>query len=374
MHRAKARPLQTQILFGGGRSGLARQRRPDDASVFVKLHAQREAHLHQYILDLVERFAAEVLGLEHFVFALLHQFANGLNVRVLQAVVRAHGKLELFDGTVEMFQARIVGELRRRLDNLAGFFEVDEDAHVVFHQFGGQADGIVRSDRAIGPHFDHQLFVVGHLSETGGFDGVIDLAHWRVNAVHRNIADGQVFIVVAVGSDVAAAILDAHFDLQFAAFADGGDVHALVEHGEVCVFFDLRRSDRTGLLDVDVNGLGQVGVQLDGHLLQVEDDVGGVFDHASDRGKFVQHAFDFYRCDGCPFDGTDQCAAQRVTNGGTPTALKRLRGKTGVLFGERFQFGRQALRLLKTLPHICSFLLEADSGGFRYRDISEDCL
>src|SRR5712692_760387 len=68
--------LQAQVLFGGGRSGLAWQWRPDDASVFIELHAQREAHLHQYILDLVERFAAEVLGLKHFVFALLHQFAN----------------------------------------------------------------------------------------------------------------------------------------------------------------------------------------------------------------------------------------------------------------------------------------------------------
>ena len=250
--------------------------------MFIELHAQREAHLHQYILDLVERFAAEVFGLEHFVFALLNQFANGLDVRVLQAVVGAHGKLELFDGAVKMFKARIVGHLHRSFDDVSRFLEVDEDAHVVLDELGGKANGVIRRNSAVGPHFKHQLFVVGHLAETRGFDGVVHFANRRVNAVHRNVADGQIFIVIAVGSDVAAAILYAHFDLQFAAFADGGDVHTLVEHREIGVFFDLRGGDRTGLLDVDVNGFGQIGVQLDRHLLQVEDDVGGVLDHAGD--------------------------------------------------------------------------------------------
>jgi len=59
----------------------------------------------------------------------------------------------------------------------------------------------------------------------------------------------------------------------------------------------LRRGDRTGLLDVDVNGLRQVSVELDGHLLQVEDDVRGILDHAGDRGKFVQHTLDLHRGD-----------------------------------------------------------------------------
>jgi len=33
----------------------------------------------------------------------LDQFADGLNVRVLQAVVAAHGEFELLDRTVEVF-------------------------------------------------------------------------------------------------------------------------------------------------------------------------------------------------------------------------------------------------------------------------------
>ena len=57
--------------------------------LLVNLHAQREAHLGENFLDLVEALAAEVFGLEHLRFGLLHQFADGLDVGVLQAVVAA---------------------------------------------------------------------------------------------------------------------------------------------------------------------------------------------------------------------------------------------------------------------------------------------
>src|SRR6266576_3412847 len=79
-------PLKADVLFRCRRGSLAWQRWPDDAAVLVELHAQREAHLHQYVLNLVERLAAEVFGLQHFVFALLYELADGLDVRVLQAI------------------------------------------------------------------------------------------------------------------------------------------------------------------------------------------------------------------------------------------------------------------------------------------------
>ena len=154
-----------------------------------------------------------------------------------------------------MFQARIVDDVLRRFDGIHRLFEIDEDAHVVLHQLRGETNGVLRRDRAVGPHLDHQFFVVRHLAETGSFDRVVDLAYRRVNAVDRDVSDGQVLVVIAIGGHIAAAILGAHFDLQFAAFADRRDVHALIEDREVRVFLDLRRGDRTGLLDVDVNGL-----------------------------------------------------------------------------------------------------------------------
>src|SRR5690348_6002806 len=300
--RGSSSALQSDGILRSRGSRLAGERRPDDAAVLIELHAQRKPHLDENVLDLVKRLAAEVFGLEHFVFALLHELANGLDIRVLEAVVGADRKLELFHGTIEVFEPRIVGGLDGSLDGFDGFLEVDEDAHVVLDELGGQADGVLGRDGAVGPDLEHELFVVGHLAETCGFDGVVDLAHRRVDGVHGNIADGQIFIVVAVGGDVAAAVLDAHFDVQLAAFADGGDIDALIEDGEVGILLDVGGSDGAGGFDVEIDGLGQDGIQLDGDLLEVEDDVGGILDHAGNRGELVEDALDLDGGDGRTLD------------------------------------------------------------------------
>src|SRR5215813_9732703 len=72
-------------------------------ALLIDLHAQREAHGGKDFLDLIERLAAEVLGLEHLRFCLLYQFADGLDIRVLQAVVAAYGKLQLFHRAIQVF-------------------------------------------------------------------------------------------------------------------------------------------------------------------------------------------------------------------------------------------------------------------------------
>ena len=166
---------------------------------------------------------------------------------------------------------------------------------MVLDELGGEADGVLRSDGAVGPDFEHELFVVGHLAQARGFDGVVHFAHRRVDRVHRDVADGEVFVEVAVGADVAAAVFDAHFELQLAAFADRGDVDGLVEDGEIGVFFDHGRGDHAGNFGVERDGLGLIGIELERHLLQVEDDVRGVFDDAGDGAELVQHAFDLAR-------------------------------------------------------------------------------
>src|SRR5207249_936175 len=129
------------------------------------------------------------------------------NVGVLQAVVAAHGKLELFDRTIEI----IVADLRLAL--LAGggrfelFLEVDEDAHVVFEQLGGEADGINCFDGAVGPDFQRELVVIGDLAEASGLDAVITLAHRRMDGIDGNEAQAEIVFEILVGRDVATAAL-----------------------------------------------------------------------------------------------------------------------------------------------------------------------
>ena len=229
-------------------------------------------------------------------------------------------------------------------------FEVDEDVHVVLQQLRRQADGIGWSDRAVGPHFESQLVVIGDLSQTSGFHGVVALAHRRVHRVDGNEADAQVFVEVLVGGNVAAAALEAHFHVELAAFADGGDVDVLIENFDIGVGFDHAGGHYAGLIGAQVDGLGRVAAQLEGNLLQVEDDVGGVFDHAGNRLEFVQHAFDFDRGDGRAFDGAQQHAAKRVADGGAEAAFKRLRPEDAVLVGEGCGVNCETFGFLKTLP------------------------
>ena len=59
---------------------------------------------------------------------------------------------------------------------------------------------------------------------------------------------------------------------------------------------------------VSVFGLG--AVELEGNLLQVEDDVGRVLDHAADRGELVLDALDLDGGDGRALDRREQRAAQ----------------------------------------------------------------
>src|SRR5438309_577886 len=87
------RDIADSLLLHRRRRGGGRLGRP-----VVQLHAQRETHLGEDLLDFLQGFPAEVLGLEHLRFALLHQVADGLDVRVLQAVGGADRELQLVYG------------------------------------------------------------------------------------------------------------------------------------------------------------------------------------------------------------------------------------------------------------------------------------
>src|SRR5579862_2065466 len=97
------------VVRSVGRCGQRYVRRwsGDRIAVLVDLHAKTQTHRGENLLDLVQRLAAEVLNLEHFGFGLLHELANGLDVRVFQAVVAAHGQFELFDRAVEILVVKI---------------------------------------------------------------------------------------------------------------------------------------------------------------------------------------------------------------------------------------------------------------------------
>ena len=173
-----------------------------------------------------------------------------------------------------------------------------------------------------------------------------------------NKAQTQVFVKVLVGSDIAAAALQAHFHVQLAAFRNRGDVDVLVQNFHVAISLDHAGGDHARLLGVQVDGFRTVAVQLERNLLQVQDNVSCVFYNAGDRLEFVQHAFNLYGGYGSAFNGRQQHAPQRVADGGAEAALKRLGVKPAVFIGERLGINCETLGFLETSPenHIfCPF-------------------
>ena len=221
---------------------------------------------------------------------------------------------------------------------------------MVFEQFCGQAKRVRGKHGAVGPDLDGELVVVGDLTETSRLNEVVDLADGRVDGVNGDESEAEVGVEVLVGRDVAAAALEAHLHVDLAAFADGADVDVLIEDLDVAVGFDHAGGDDAGLVGAQVERLGAVAVELERNLLEVEDDVGGIFDDSGDGLEFVQHAFDADGGYGCSFDGGEQGAAEAVADGGAEAAFKGLCGKFAVLVGDGFGVDCETLGLLKTSP------------------------
>src|SRR5215471_1240112 len=110
----------------------------------VDLHAQRKAHTAQDLFDLLQRLAAEVLGLEHVLLGPLHQLADEGDVGVLQAIGRTDGELELVDGTEEVVVERFVFAAWRRVGSFFAFLEIDPDGELLFQDLGREGHGVGR--------------------------------------------------------------------------------------------------------------------------------------------------------------------------------------------------------------------------------------
>ena len=112
-----------------------------------------------------------------------------------------------------------------------------------------------------------------------------------------------------------------------------------------------------GLVDAQVERLGGVDVHLQRNLLQVQDDVGRVLDHARDRRELVQHAVDLDRGHRRSLDRRQQHAPKRVADRGAEAALERLRVETPEPIRERLALELEPLGPLKTFPeHVSVYL------------------
>src|SRR5580700_8929990 len=165
----------------------------------VDLHAQGEAHVGQDLLDLLQALAAEVLRLEHVLLGALHQLANELDVRVLQAVRATDAELELVDAAEQVLVERLLFGTRRGVLRLLGLFEVDEDRELLLQNLGRVGDGVLRLHAAVRPDLERQLVVVRLLTDARVGHRVVDLADRREERIDGDGANRHARRLVSLG-------------------------------------------------------------------------------------------------------------------------------------------------------------------------------
>jgi hypothetical protein len=103
---------------------------------------------------------------------------------------------------------------------------------------------------------------------------------------------------------------------------------------------------------VDGQRLGLGAVELERNLLEVEDDVGRVLDHAADRRELVLDALYLDGGDGRALNRREERAAQGVTDGRAEAALERLSREPAVTLRQRLALDGEAAGHLKARPEV----------------------
>ncbi len=127
-------------------------------------------------------------------------------------------------------------------------------------------------------------------------------------------------------------------------------IDVLVQNLDVAVGFNHAAGHNAGLVGAQIERLGAFAGELERNLLEVQDDVGCIFNHAADGLELVEHAFDANGGDRGAFNGAEQGAAQGVADRGAKSALKGLGAELAKCVGERLGIDCQTLRLLKSSP------------------------
>jgi hypothetical protein len=145
-----------------------------------------------------------------------------------------------------------------------------------------------------------------------GLDLEVHARHRREQRIDRDHADRAVGLRVLVGRDVAAAAVDLDLHAQVAVPVQRGDVQVRVQHLDVGVHLEVAGAHLALAPHLERGLLGAVALELEAHLLQVEDDLGHVLDHAGQGRELVEHAVDSHRGDRRALQRREQRAAQRI--------------------------------------------------------------
>ena len=231
---------------------------------------------------------------------------------------------------------------------------VDEDRQLLLEDLGGKGHGVVRLDRTVGPHLEHQTVVVGPLAHAGVGHPVVHLLDGREQAVDRNDADRHPFVLVLVRGLVAASHLDGHLHLEVAALGQGRDVLAGIEDRDAGRGLNVGRGDFAFALLVDDERTRSGVVHPKAKRLDVEDDVRDVLDDTLDGGELVQRTVDLDGRYGRPLKRAEEHATKAVAQRDSVATLERLARELPVAIRQRIRVRIEGLGTNKVAPVPCN--------------------
>src|SRR3954463_9495865 len=111
---------------------------------------ERETHLVQLRLDLVDGLGAEVADVEQVLLGAGDQLADGVDALTLQAVVRADGELQVLHRKGEVGGELLVDGRRADVHTLRLDVQLAGQAEQLHERLAGRGDRVARADRRLG--------------------------------------------------------------------------------------------------------------------------------------------------------------------------------------------------------------------------------
>src|SRR5208283_1729307 len=248
----------------------------------VNLHSQRESHFAQDLFYLIERLAAEILGLEHLLLGSLDKLANMPDIGIFQTVCRPNGEFQFVNAAEEVF---VEGRFRPDffLLSLSFLFEINEDGELVLENLRCVGQRILRLKASVRPDLQGQLVIVGNLGDAGLGNRIAHLAHRRKDSVDGDRSDGLSFLDILISRNVTLTLPDGQLHSELGIFGQGADVLVWIEHLDHRPRLNVSGGDAafSRLLDMNPAEIS-VPTHLEAHFLQIEYHIRNVFQDTGD--------------------------------------------------------------------------------------------
>src|SRR6478609_9293913 len=119
-----------------------------------------QTHLVQLRLDLVDRLGPEVADVEQVLLRTRDELTHGVDALTLEAVVGAHGQLQVLDRKGEVGGELLVDRRRADVDALGLDVELTGQTEELDQRLAGGRDRVTGLHRRLGLDVDHELVEV----------------------------------------------------------------------------------------------------------------------------------------------------------------------------------------------------------------------